>query len=223
MLAVFVVVGGILRNALGIEWSTEGVRAMVADAGVWAPILFTVLLVFRLFLVIPSALLLPAGGLLFGVVEGSIYGTIGLTISSLVNYGLVWWAGPEAFRARISPRFLGVLDIVRSRGGAIAVVVITAYPFGPITAAHLGAAVAGMRFVTYLLAVATGSLVRSATFAFFGAAIVDSDQLGIASLVMLGALVIPLLIPHSRAWLMQTFGASTSREGLEDPSIGRDT
>ena len=74
------------RNALGIEWSSGGVRWAMAEAGVWAPILFTVLPVFRLFLVIPSVILLPAGGLLFGgAVEGAIYGTIGPTISGLLN------------------------------------------------------------------------------------------------------------------------------------------
>ena len=34
IVVVFVVGGGMLRSALGIEWSTEGVRAMVADAGI---------------------------------------------------------------------------------------------------------------------------------------------------------------------------------------------
>ncbi len=208
VLILFVVGGGMLRNALGIEWSAEGVRSMVADAGVWAPILFTVLLVFRILLVIPSMILLPAGGLLFGVAEGTLYGTIGLTISGLLNYALVWWAGPEAFRSRVSPRFHGLLEIVRSRTGAGAVVVITAYPFGPITIAHLGAAIAGMGFVTFGFAVATGSLVRAATYSFFGASLVESDRLGWATLAMLCALVIPLLVPRSRAWLLQSFGSS---------------
>jgi uncharacterized membrane protein YdjX (TVP38/TMEM64 family) len=150
-----------------------------------------VLLVFRILLVIPSVILLPAGGLLFGVVEGSIYGTIGLTLSGLLNYGLVQWAGPRAFETRISPRFRGVLEIARSRAGAGAVAVISAYPFGPITIAHLGAAIAGMSFVTYL------------------ASFVESDRLVWATLAMAGALVIPLLVPRSRAWLRQSFGTGS--------------
>jgi uncharacterized membrane protein YdjX (TVP38/TMEM64 family) len=206
VLIAFVVGGGMLRGVLGIEWSTDGVRTLVTDAGVWAPIIFVLLLVFRILLVIPSVILLPAGGLLFGVVEGSIYGAIGLTLSGLVNYGLVQWAGPQAFRARISPRFQGLLGIVRSKAGAGAVTVISAYPFGPITIAHLGAAIAGMGFFTYLAAVALGSVVRSATFSLFGASLVESGRLGWASLAMAGALIIPFLIPQSRAWLKQSFG-----------------
>ncbi len=205
VLILFVVGGGLLRDALGIEWSTDGIRTLVADAGIWAPITFVALLVFRILLVIPSVILLPAGGLLFGVVEGSIYGTIGLTLSALLNYGLVQWAGPKAFEARISPRFRGVLEIARSRAGAGAVAVISAYPFGPITVTHLGAAIAGMSFVTFLVAVALGSIIRSATFSLFGASLVESDRLVWATLVMAGALFIPLLVPRSRAWLRQSF------------------
>ncbi len=209
VLIVFVVCGGLLRDALGIDWSTEGIRTLVADAGIWAPITFVALLVFRILLVIPSVILLPAGGLLFGVVEGSIYGTIGLTLSALLNYGLVQWAGPEAFEARISPRFRGILEIARSRAGAGAVAVISAYPFGPITVTHLGAAIAGMSFVTFLVAVALGSIVRSATFSLFGASLVESDRLVWATLAMAGALFIPLLVPRSRAWLRQSFRTPT--------------
>lgn len=205
VLILFVVGGGLLRDTLGIEWSTDGIRTLVADAGIWAPITFVALLVFRILLVIPSVILLPVGGLLFGVVEGSIYGTIGLTLSALLNYGLVQWAGREAFEARISPRFRGVLEIARSRAGGGAVAVISAYPFGPITVTHLGAAIAGMSFVTFLVAVAMGSIIRSATFSLFGASLVESDRLVWATLAMAGALFIPLLVPRSRAWLRQSF------------------
>jgi len=214
VLIAFVVGGGILRNALGIEWSTEGIRSVVSDSGFWAPVIFLTLLVFRILLVIPSVILLPAGGLLFGVVEGTIYGAIGLTLSGLLNYGLVQWAGPQAFQSRIPPRFQGALDIARSKAGAGAVAVISAYPFGPITIAHLGAAIAGMGFFTYLIAVALGSLVRAATFSLFGASLVESGRLGWASLAMAGALIIPLLIPRSRAWLKQGFG----KPSLDDES-----
>jgi len=65
-----------------------------------------------------------------------------------------------------------------------------------------------------LIAVALGSLVRAATFSLFGASLVESGRLGWASLAMAGALIIPLLIPRSRAWLKQGFG----KPSLDDES-----
>ncbi len=228
VLIVFMLGGWLLRGVVGVELSTEGVRALVADAGVWAPITFVLLLVFRIVLVIPSVILLPAGGLLFGVVQGSLYGMIGLTLSALLNYGLVRWAGPQALQSRIPTRFRGLLELARSKAGAVAVAVISAYPFGPITVTHLGAAIAGMSFVSFLVAVTAGSLIRSATFSFFGASLVESDQLVWASLALAAALVIPLLMPRSRAWLKQSFGVASDRPDPdfspsppEDPGTGR--
>lgn len=207
---VLVVAGALLRDVLGIdEWSADGVRGLVHEAGVWAPLTFVGLLVFRLLLVIPSVILLSAGGLLFGTLEGSIYGAIGLTLSGLLNFGLVRWAGPEAFRRRLSSRFHGALELARSRFGALAVTVISAYPFGPITAAHLGAAIAGMGFLSFFAAVAAGSLVRAATFSLFGASLVESEQLVWALAALAAALVVPLAIPRSRNWLRQSFGIET--------------
>lgn len=208
-LVVLVVASALLRDALGIdEWSANGVRELVHEAGVWAPLTFVALLVFRLLLVIPSVILLSAGGVLFGTLEGSIYGAIGLTLSGLLNFALVRWAGPEVFRRRLSSRFEGALDLARSRFGALAVTVISAYPIGPITAAHLGAAIAGMGIVSFLVAVAVGSLVRAATFSLFGASLVESDQLVWALVALGAALVVPIAIPRSRSWLRQSFGVA---------------
>lgn len=219
-LVCFVIAGGILRRSLGVEWSPEGVRTLVGAAGVWAPIIFALLLTFRVFLVLPSVILLPAGGILFGVVEGSIYATIGLVLSGLLNYGLVRWAGSEAFRARISSRFQALLGSARSKGGVGAVAVVTAYPVGPITVVHLAAAAAGMSLASFLTAVTIGSIVRSTTFSLFGASLLDSDRLLWASLAMVGALVIPLLVPRSRAWLRQSFGIAASGAG-DGPTADR--
>ncbi|HEB91659.1 MAG TPA: TVP38/TMEM64 family protein [Deltaproteobacteria bacterium] len=215
-LVVLFVGSALMRRMLGIEWSAETIRALVSEAGIWAPITFVALLVFRLVLVIPSIVLLPAGGLLFGAFEGSVYGAIGLTLSGLANYGLVKWAGANAFQSRISPRFHGLLELARSPAGAGAVAIITGYPVGPIGITHFGAAIAGMGFMTFLLAVATGSIVRSATFSFFGASFATSDRLLQASLLMLGAIVIPLVIPRSREWLRRGFGMS--KKGSRQPT-----
>ena len=208
VVALVLVVAGLLRRTLGIDWSTEGVRALVTEAGVWAPITFVALLVFRLLLVIPSIILLPAGGLLFGAIEGSIYGTIGLTLSGMVNYGLVQWAGPASLQKRVPSNLQGLMKIARGRAGAAAVAVISGYPIGPTTATHFTAAVSGMRLTTFLMAVAIGSAVRAATFSVFGAALSESEGIVWSSFVMVGVVVLPLLIPRSRNWLRQSFGVS---------------
>jgi uncharacterized membrane protein YdjX (TVP38/TMEM64 family) len=208
-LVVFLATGWFLREALGLDLSAEAVRAAVAEAGFWAPVFYVGLLLFRTVLLIPSLILLPAGGLLFGAFEGSIYGTIGLTLSGLLNFGLVKWIGPENLRARVQDRFSGLLEVAAGKMGALAVAVISGYPVGPITFVQFGASIAGMGFFTYLMAVGSGSLVRAVAFSFFGASLVESDQLGWALAAIVCVVAIPLLIPRSREWLRQGFGRNS--------------
>jgi len=76
LLLLALVVGGLLlgtrvRGALGLELSTEAIRSLVAPLGWKGPALLTGLVTFRQFVLIPSALLLAAGGLAFGATVGT--------------------------------------------------------------------------------------------------------------------------------------------------------
>jgi uncharacterized membrane protein YdjX (TVP38/TMEM64 family) len=207
-LAVLIGASVILRRALDIEFSPESIRAFVADAGLWAPIVFIGLVAFRVAILIPSQLLLIAAGVLFGTALGTLYGAVGMTISGLINFGLVRYAGAQSIRDRLPQRFDGVFELARSRAGAGAVVIGTGYPVGLITAVQLAAAVTGMSFLTYGIAVSLGALVRAATFSYFGSALLDGRALVHGTAVLVAAMLIPLLFPSSRAWLVANLRAN---------------
>ncbi|MGC4376146.1 VTT domain-containing protein [Fictibacillus sp. Mic-4] len=57
-------------------------------AGLFAPLIFIALHVLRQFLFIPIGLICVIGGLLFGSLSGSLYSIIGITLSSIMFYGL---------------------------------------------------------------------------------------------------------------------------------------
>jgi len=210
-LAVLIGASLALRNALDLEMTGESIRAFVADAGIWAPLLFITLVTFRAAVLIPSQVLLVAAGYLFGATLGTLYGALGMTISGLLNYALVHVTGADKIRARFPGRFDAAIALARSRMGAGAVVIGTGYPVGLITAVQLAAAVTGMPVITFTIAVGLGALVRAGTFSFFGSSLLEGNSLLIGSLVMLAALLVPLLIPNSRAWLISAFGSNTVR------------
>lgn len=208
ILAILIGGSALLRHALDIEFTPESIRAFVADAGIWAPILFIFLVAFRVAILIPSQLLLIAAGILFGATLGTLYGAVGMTISGLINFGLVRYAGAQSIRDRFPQRFDGVFELAQSRAGAGAVVIGTAYPVGVITAVQLAAAVTGMSLLTFAIAVSLGALVRAATFSYFGSALLDGSALVRATAVLVAAMVIPLLFPSSRSWLLANFRAN---------------
>jgi len=198
-----------LRRALDIEWTAESIRDFVAGAGVCGPIVYILLFAFRIAILVPSQFMLLAAGILFGATLGTVYGAVGLTISGLINFGLVRFAGADAIRARFPKRFDPAL--AQSRMGAGAVALATGYPVGPITAIQLAAAITGMTLATFLFSVLVGALVRAATYSYFGNALLEGQSLFIDGAFFAAAFVIPLLIPRSRAWLVASFGAERAR------------
>jgi uncharacterized membrane protein YdjX (TVP38/TMEM64 family) len=196
--------GMFLRDALGIDWSSESLRAFVDETGAWAPLVFVALVALRLLVMIPSQLLLTAAGVVFGVGYGTLYGALGLTLSALLNFAFVHWVGVGALHDRIPLRLRDGLALARSRAGAGALAVVTGYPVGPITAVQMAAALTGMSLLSYAVAVCCGSAVRAATFSYFGSTLLEGQHVLIGLAVIVAAAAVPLLFPRSRAWLRQT-------------------
>jgi len=206
-----------LRGESGVELSAESLRDTVARLGAWAPLVYVLVVAFRVPLGAPSQLVLVGGGLLFGTLAGTIYGALGLVLSALVLFGGAGWAGHESVVARLPARFQPLLDIASSRAGAAFVAVGTGYPFGPVTMYHIAAGLTRMSFATFALAVTLGSAVRSLTYTYFGSSAVSGSLGHILQALLLFSLVllIPLLFRRPRSWIMQALGRTSvsTRDG----------
>jgi uncharacterized membrane protein YdjX (TVP38/TMEM64 family) len=189
-----------LRQALGITWSPESVRTAIEGLGVWGPVILVLLLSVRTFVLIPSQVLLVAGGLCFGTWGGTLYGALGVTGSGLLLFGLTRWAGREALLQRVPPRMRVLLDTTGARMGAAVVLLGTGYPVGPINAYPVGAALTGLRLPLFGLALGGGSVLRALTYAWFGSRLVDGGWLDLvlAACALTAAILVPLLVPRVR-------------------------
>jgi uncharacterized membrane protein YdjX (TVP38/TMEM64 family) len=194
-----------LRRALGLELEPDAIRDSVDHMGVWAPLVFVAIVAFRIPLMVPSALILIAGGLVFGSVEGTIYGAIGLVLSALFLFLTSRWAGRDAIETRLPAPLRAPLDIAGSRAGALFVALGTAYPLSVVSAYPLLAGITGMALPVFLISVGTGSLGRAALYTYFGSSLADADpgRMLIAGGIALAALLLPLAVPASRTWLLQ--------------------
>ncbi|MBU8905130.1 TVP38/TMEM64 family protein [Desertibacillus haloalkaliphilus] len=72
-----------------MEHSFDSILLFIEGSGWMAPIFFILLHVFRQFLFIPVVFICLLGGYLFGVIPGTIYSLIGLTVMSVVFYSFV--------------------------------------------------------------------------------------------------------------------------------------
>lgn len=205
VLAGIVVAFATLRRQLGLEFDPESMHQVVADMGIWAPLVFVGIVTFRVPLGLPSAIVLVGGGAVFGALAGTLYGALGILCSGIFMFFAARATGPDAILARL-PRMRSFAELAGSPVGALVLILGSGYPMGPATLFHLVAGVAGMAFVTFVVAAGIGAAMRSAVYTFFGSRLIEGDLSALLepTLVMGVVLAVPLLFPRSRAWLLRS-------------------
>lgn len=103
-----------------MDYTMTMLFAFLEASGLWAPIIFLLFHILRQFLFIPVAILCIVGGILFGVVLGSLFSIIGLTLSCIIFYFL-YQSMPKTFGkiSEMKKRWLG--DKVSFTTGQIAI------------------------------------------------------------------------------------------------------
>lgn len=203
LLVLAVVVGRWVRNSIGVEFSSDSIQEWVAGLGWMAPASFVALVSFRHFLLLPSALVLSAGGVCFGATYGALLGATGVAISGLGQFGIVRGVRPEFALSRMGQPIRRFSEIIERAGGWI-VALATAHPASPMTAFHWGAGLTTMPVLIFAIALSLGAVTRSFAYAFFGSTLLDpgSPRFYVAGLVLVTASLLPLAHPGIRRRLL---------------------
>jgi len=218
------VLARVVAARFGIDWNPSSVRELVASLGVWGPVLLIGLIALRQILLVPSQILLVAGGLCFGVFAGTVYGAIGLVVSGTMLFLLARYVGKEAILARIPDELKPVLDAAGRRAGPALIALGTGYPVGPLSAYHAGAGLTTMSLGGFMVAVAVGGVVRGLVYTYFGSALVEGigGTLLVAGLLLLLAASLPLAFPRARRWILGAgrwpAGEAPESPGEDDPA-----
>lgn len=153
LLVVVVVVVVVVRSG-----GVAGVRAQVATAGAWAPLLFALLQIIVTITPLPRTAFSVAAGVLFGTVWGLVLTITSTLIAAVAAYGLVRWVGgPFVDRHAHRPGFAW-LRARLDRSGLLAVISLRLIPMVPFAALNYAAAAAHVRLVSYFVGTLIGVL-----------------------------------------------------------------
>jgi len=162
-------------------WSNESIdidptalRERIAAFGWLAPAVFVLVAALRPFLLLPSWPIKTAGGLLFGVVWGIAFGSLGFALGAMLSFAIARGLGREAVAARITGRAVRIDRFISERG-ALWMALYTGLPVTPLTPVHLSAGLSGMRPGTFFVAVVAGFVPRTALFSLFGDSVAEGD------------------------------------------------
>jgi uncharacterized membrane protein YdjX (TVP38/TMEM64 family) len=146
-----------------------------------------------------------AGGLLFGVVWGTILTVVGASLGA----ALIFLAARSAFAPLLAGRAEGLLGALRvglERDGFFYLLTLRLVPIFPFWLVNLAPALVGMRFAPYLAATFLGIIPGTAVFAGIGAGL---DQVfAIGGVPDLGVIFSPaVLLPLMGLGALSLFGA----------------
>ena len=199
--------GPIVRSQLGIGISQASIRTVVDGLGWKAGAIFVCLVTFRQFLFLPSMVVLPVGGIVFGAKLGTLLGALGIVASALLTYALARGLGREWFR----PYFGAAVDAFQQRAAAAGppiVALATAHPAGPMSAVFWAAGFAALPVVSFVSVVAIAAPVRAFAYSFFGSTLLEpgTPRFWIATVVLAAAALAPLAHPGVRERLLHAAG-----------------
>jgi len=158
----------------------EAMRARVAGAGAWGPVLFMALYLGLSLIPCPKALLTAAGGALFGLVPGAALALLAALMGAVISFGLGRLLGREAVDRLTRGRLAQVDALLRDHGLA-AVLVVRLVPLVPFIAINYASGLTGLRLRHFVLGSAIGMIPGSLAYAALGA--YGTDPWGLAAAI----------------------------------------
>jgi len=149
-------------------------RARIDQFGWLAPAAYIIAAALRPFLILPSWVVMSAGGLLFGVWGGIAWSSVGFSLGAVLAFLIARGLGRDALAVRLRGRAARVDGLISERG-APWIALYTAVPVTVLTPVHMGAGLSGMSLAAFTAAAVGGFLPRTALYSFFGDSIARAD------------------------------------------------
>ena len=179
--------------------SLAAIDRSVAQAGVFAPIVFITLYAAMTVALVPGTALTLASGVLFGPVRGTAYAVCGATLGATIAFLIGRALGRDAVRqllGRRAPRIEAALDGT----GFAAMLVLRLLPVVPFNGLNYAAGVTGISRRHYVAATILGILPGTTAVATAGSSVTDPTSPVFLASVAAGAtiLIVSLVIAHRR-------------------------
>ena len=138
--------GSFIQVQLGLSFNSESLKSLQNWIETYersASIIFFLLVTFRIFIGLSSHSVLIIGGLIFGLVGGTILGALGLLASALMQFYIAKIFGAEWMRSKLQGSLNSIEERIQAYG-ALPVFLITAHPIGPQTPINLAGGLLGI-------------------------------------------------------------------------------
>lgn len=110
----------------------DAIQSYILSWGMAAPVVFIAIQIFQVVIApIPGEATGFIGGFLFGAFKGFLYSSIGLSVGSLINFGIGRLLGKQVIRKLIPAGQMALLDRLVHRQGAVVLFICFIFPGFP--------------------------------------------------------------------------------------------
>ena len=159
VLAVFIAVVVYLMNKYNFlkGYGPEDIRDFIQKKGILAPIVYVLLLSLLPLLLFPDSVLVIAGGMLFGLVRGTILTSIGSLIGGVIAFLISRAFGSKVVK-KITKKDLVLFEKYKGYSGFFIILLLRLIPLFPFKVVSYSAGLTDMKLRDFCLATVIGSL-----------------------------------------------------------------
>ncbi|GAB3684431.1 TVP38/TMEM64 family protein [Salinisphaera aquimarina] len=143
---------------LGIDFSTMGLRVLMEQAGLWAPLASVGLMAAHSFLPFPAEIIAVANGIVFGPWIGVVVTWLGAMLGATLSYEVARGLGPAARERFVPSRYRTRLDAFSINIGIAPLLVSRMLPIVSFNLINYAAGLAGVPRLTFLWTTGLGIL-----------------------------------------------------------------
>lgn len=186
----------------------DQIRTVVARAGVWAPLCYSLIYILATLLVLPSTALNLMGGGLFGPWLGTLWTTIAAILAAAIAFYISRTIGRQALAHRLAGRWQR-MDAEIKRGGLFYMFAIRLVPIMPYGLVNFAAGLTSIGFKEFLLGTILGTVPSVLPFVLLGSSSIEALSGNATPLV--GALALTGVLVIGSTYLKnRCFRASSS-------------
>ncbi len=149
----------------------ESFKEKIDSFGIWGPVIYIVLYVFRPLILFPAAIFSASAGAIWGL-EGLIYLIIGANSSAIAEFLIARYFAREMIEKLIKGKFSSVDQAVEKKG-FVTVLLIRLIPNVPWDVQNLALGLTKVKFRDYTLATLIGILPGSFALVYFGSSFIS--------------------------------------------------
>ena len=154
----------------------EAIQSYIVSWGMAAPVVFTAIQILQVVIApIPGEATGFIGGFLFGAFKGFLYSSIGLSVGSLINFGIGRLLGKRFIRKLIPASQINQLDKLVHRQGAIVLFICFLFPGFPKDYLCLFLGISDLPFKLFFVMATFGRMPGTLALSVQGASLYEQE------------------------------------------------